>query len=233
MHTFVRSDPVISETRNSVTFTIPGESDARTLDLSPAEVAIGDQLEVIGSDLKGDADTALLLNHSTFTDPVAADAAWSLDTSGSKLTATVQATASGQPILPGIYGAIVRTTDRRRLPDGSFRDFERFSNQVAFAIAPRIVDITIPVAEFVIQVQGFEPHLLTGDDVMLFVGQTRMVRTNAGPPGQGEFVTPNAPPVDTDKVVFRLPAGIASGTVLAVRLVVRSAESAPQWVTAP
>ena len=233
VHTFVKNQPQITATKNQITFTIPGETEPRALDFSPAEVAIGDTLEVIGSDLKGDSNTSLLLNHRDFVAPVPVDAAWALDSNGSRLSVTVQANAGAQSILPGIYGALVQTTDRRQLPDGSHRDFDRLSNERVFAVSPRILAVTLLVPEFEIQVQGFQPHLLGNEEVLLFVGSDRLQRVIAGPPPQGEFFTPAAPLADTDKIIFRLPAGITAGTDLSLRMVVNGVESAPQWITAP
>ena len=233
VHTFVRKSPQITSTRNEISFTIPGDSDPRTLELSPAEVAVGDQLLILGDDLIGDSGTAFLLSHRDFVDLIEVNATWTLDTNGSTLTVNVQSMAGAQAILPGVYGAVVKTTDRLRLPDGSYREFERFSNEMVFAIAPRIIAITQPGAEFQIQVQGFEPHLLGAEDIQLFVGSDRLVRNNAGPPPQGTFFTPAAPTVDTDKLLFQLPASISSGSELVVRLLVRGVESAPQWILAP
>ena len=156
VHTFVRNQPQITGTRNNLNITIPGEPEPQALNFSPAEVSIGDTLEIFGSDLKGDSATTLLLAHRDFVDAVEVDAAWALETDGSVVSVTVQALAGAQPILPGVYGAFTRTTDRRRLPDGRYRDFDRLSNQVAFAITPRILNINLVATEFVIQVQGFE-----------------------------------------------------------------------------
>lgn len=233
VHTFLRKHPQIAGTRNTLDITLPDDIESQTLNFSPAEVTIGDTLEIFGSDLKGDSATTLLFAHRDFVDAVEADAAWSLETNGSTVTVTVQAIAGAQPIFPGIYGAFIRTTDRRRLPDGRYREFDRLSNQVALAITPRILNINLIATDFVIQVLGFEPHLLSSEEILLFVGQFRLQRIIANPPGQGEFVTPAAPPVDTDKVIFRLPAGTVAGSQLMVRLVVKGAESGPQWVEAP
>ncbi len=233
VHTFVRNSPRINATKNSISFTIPGEADARSVEFSPAQVAVGDTIEVLGSDLIGDSATQLLLNHRDFVEPITVDAPWSVDTNGSRLTAIIQSSVGAQVILPGVYGAIVQTVDRRRLPDGRYREFPKLSNQMAFAIAPRILAINFIGPEFEIQVQGFEPHLIGNEEIMLFVGSDRLVRTNSSPPPQGEFVTPAAPPADTDKVIFRLPAGVVSGSDLPVRLVIRGVESAPIWVVAP
>ena len=58
------------------------------------------------------------------------------------LTVTVQTVASGTKVIPGIFGAIVRTTARKTLPNGSQRDFDNWSNEVGFAIAPTILSVT-------------------------------------------------------------------------------------------
>jgi hypothetical protein len=232
VHTFVENHPVIMGTRNTINVTIPGESQPREIDLSPAEATIGEEIELYGSGLKGDR-TSLLLNHRDFPDPVAVDAAWAVEAKGTTLTATIQASAGAQAIIPGIYGAIVRTTATRRLPDGRYRDFDRYSNEVAFAITPQILTIGFAGMIGTIQVNGFEPHALTADEIMLFAGTERLTRTNTDPPPAGEFFTPGAPPADTDKIRFRLPAAVPSGSELTIRLVVRGAESAPQWEVAP
>lgn len=232
VHTFVRGQPHLERTENRLTFLPPGETTSRELELSPAEVAYGQKLEIRGADLKGDR-TTLLLSHRDFVDLVEADAAWSMTTDGGTLTATVQPQASGQPILPGIYGAVVRTTARRTLPDGSQRDFDSLSNESAFAVAPRITTTAEAGGIITVTVDGFEPHALASDQLLVFAGPTRLARVNAAPPGAGQFFTPSAPPVDVNRLRFRFPAGLVAGSVLPLRLVVRGAESQPHWESVP
>jgi hypothetical protein len=232
VHTVVRGQPQIASTANTITFTPPGALDARTIEISPAEVAFGQTLEVKGANLKGDT-TALLLDHRDFPEPVEADAAWNLRSDGSTLTVTVQPSAGAQALVPGIYGAIVRTTVRHTLPDGTQRDFDAFSNEAGFAIAPAIVSVTGPGPVRTIKVDGFAPHLLANNELLVFAGATRLTRVGASPPGAGEFFTPAAPPAAVDTIRFRFPAGLVSGSVVPLRLVVRGAESGPWWETVP
>jgi hypothetical protein len=208
-------------------FTPPGAIDPHRIDSSPAEVAFGGTLEILGSHLRGDA-TALLLNHRDFDAPIAADAAWGLAGDSGRLTATVQPTIAGQAVLPGIYGAIVQTTARQRLPDGTQRDFDAASNESAFAIAPAIVAVNVAGAVLTIQVDSFEPHLLDAADLLVFAGTTRLARASTAVPAAGQFVTPSTPALK-NTIRFAFPAGSVSGSVLPLRLIVRSAESAPWW----
>lgn len=232
VHGMVRSQPRIELTRNAISFILPGEKDPRTLEITPAEVAYGQTLEVYGADLKGDR-TALLLNHPDFAEPVEADAAWNLKTDGSVLRVTVQPAAGAQALLPGIYGAIVRTTARHTLPDGSQRDFDALSNQSAFAIAPAIASVSGPGPVLTIEVNGFEPHALANGELLVFAGATKLVRVGASPPGAAEFFTPAAPPAARTTIRFSFPAGAVAGSLLPLRLVVRGAESGPWWETVP
>lgn len=232
VHSVVRGQPQIESTNNTITFTAPGELDARTIDISPAEVAFGQTLEIKGANLKGDT-TALLLSHRDFPEPVEVDAAWNLHSDGSTLTVTVQPNAGAQALVPGIYGAIVRTTMRHTMPDGSQRDFDAFSNEAGFAIAPAIVSVTGGGPVLTIKVDGFEPHALAASELLVFAGAAKLARVGASPPGAGEFFTPAAPPATVNTIRFRFPAGLAPGSVVPLRLVVRGAESGPWWETVP
>ena len=228
VHPLVRGRPHVEGTRNHVTFTIPGEIEPRDVTLSPAEVPYGSGFEVFGSDLKGD-QTALQLNHPDFANPVPVDAAWNVKTTGEVLSATARPAAGAQPVVPGIYGLFVVTTMRARLPDGSSRDFDAFSNQATLAIAPRIVSITFAGAIGTLTVDSFNPDTLALSDVMLFTGSDRLTRTTTNPPPAGTFFTP----VATQTILFRLPATIPANSLVPIRLVVRGAESGPRWEIAP
>ncbi|MFO1302107.1 MAG: Pvc16 family protein [Burkholderiales bacterium] len=233
VHTFVRGSPRIDGTRNTVKFDIPGESSPREIELVPAEVTYNETLTVFGTDLKGDR-TTLLLSHRDLTDPLEVDAPWNLATDGQSLTVTVRDAIGLTPLMPGTYGAIVRTVARRRLPDGSSRDFEFLSNESAFAIAPRIDVVTVAaVGDSRIDGIGFDPALVTpATEVDLILGSERLtLRTTAGALAAGQFrvrATP-IPPF----ILFKFPAGLASGDVVALRLIVRGAEAAPFFVTVP
>ncbi len=231
VHVLLRGTPRIDSIENVLEFTLPGESAPRQVTVSPASAPYGASVEIRGADLKGDS-TALFLAHRDFPESVEADAAWSVSSDGTVMRATVAAAASGTPLLPGIYGAIVRTTARKILPDGSQRDFDAWSNQVGFAIAPAIVSVAgSPV--LTITVDGFEPHLLADSELMLFVGRDRLTRVGATPPAPGEYFTPSSPAAARKTIRFRFPATATAGSVLPVRLVVRGAESGPWWQVVP
>jgi hypothetical protein len=233
IHVMIRGRPYIEGTRNTVTFTIPGELVPREIIASPAEVPFGATFEIFGSDLKG-TRTSLLLAHPDFPEPAEADAAWNVETTGSVVTATAQPTAGAQAILPGIYGALIKTVIRSKLPDGGARDFDTFSNQATLVIAPRIVTLTFNAPGVgTITVDGFQPHAILQNDILLFAGTEKLSRTTTDPPPAGMFFTPASPPPQTDKIRFRLPAGTPSGSLVPIRLVVRGAESPPRWETAP
>lgn len=230
VHSFVRGQPRIDSITNRIEFTLPGETELRRLEISPAEIPYGRTLEIKGVDLKGDA-TALLIVVRGLDEPVEVDSPWSLASDGNVLTVKVRPNVGSQALLPGAYGAIVRTTARRTLPDGSQRDFDSFSNQVDFAIAPAILSVTAAGAARVIKVDGFQPHTLADSELLVFVGSDRLTRVT-GTPAAGEFATPSTP-AGLDTVRFRFPASIVAGSVLPLRLVVRGVESGPWWEVAP
>ena len=232
VHVLARGRPVIESIENTIGFTIPGTATEQRINLSPASAPYGDTIRVRGGDLKGD-ETALLLFHRDFAEPVPVDAAWNLATDGTQLTVTVRPTAGGTAILPGIYGAFVQTTMRSTLPDGSQRDFDAISNQYRFAIAPRIVSVTAAGPILTVTVDSFEPHLLAEGDIMVFAGSDRLARAAATPPGPGEYFTPSSPPANRVRLRFRFPASAVSGSTLPIRIIVRGAESGPWWEIVP
>lgn len=227
VHSFVRGRPIIEGTHNTLQFTPPGDSQPRDLQISPAEVGFGGQFEVYGSDLKGDG-TALLINHPGFAaGPVEVDPSWNVNSNGSLLTAVARPAAGAQALLPGIYSVIVRTTARRTLPDGSQRDFDNYSNAAPLSIVPVIANIGFAAGLGTMTVTGFDPSTLSGQDLMLYAGGERLIAVNAAPAaGQFRSLTP-------DKIEFVLPGGLTPGAYVALRLIVRSAESAPTWVSVP
>jgi hypothetical protein len=230
VHTFVRGKPVIEGTRNTVTFTLPAETAPRSIVSSPAEVSYGNEFEIFGADLNGDR-TSIFLRHRDFAAPLELDnALWAVAPAEGRITATARSTdrpIAPSAVLPGVYGLLVRTIARRTLPDGSQRDFDFWSDEASLSIAPGIVGVGFTGGLGTITVDSFDPSALAGAEVILYAGNVRLTRA-AGGPAAGEFRT-----VAPDLIEFRLPAGTPTGTQVPLRLLVRGAESAPRWETAP
>ncbi|MDT8999140.1 DUF4255 domain-containing protein [Paucibacter sp. APW11] len=228
VHAFTRGEPRIDESGSQLSYKIPGEPQARKLDVSPAEVPFGGTLTLRGSNLKGDS-TGLQVDHRSFAQPLEVDSAWTLQTDGSTLTVRVQKTIGAQALLPGIYGAVVRSTTRKTLPDGSQRDFDSYSNEVPFAIAPQIASVAVAGAILTVSVDGFLIDAIDPSDLLVFAGNSRLTRGNANPPAAGEFfVLPGSP-----SLRLRFSSTLSAGSIVPLRLVVRGAESPPLWESVP
>ncbi len=113
VYTFTRNTPRLDSSFNLLSFTIPGETDPREVELRPAQVPFDGAFTFVGSSLTGDT-TTLLLQHPRWPDLVEADLAWGVQATSNRVSAVVQATASGEDILPGTYAALVRVTQRTR-----------------------------------------------------------------------------------------------------------------------
>jgi len=231
VNTVVRGRPRIEATANTIEFTPPGALDPHRITCTPAQVPYDDLLQVQGHDFKGER-TDLLIDHRDFAKPLAVDDPWALATDGHTLSVKVQRAIGTQPLLPGVYGAVVQVTTRVTLRDGTQRDFDAVSNESAFAIAPSILSTSRAGALVTVKVDGFEPHLLAAVDLLVFAGTTRLARASGAVPGPGQFVTPTSAALKTT-IQFAFPASAVPGSVLPLRLVVRNAESTPWWESVP
>ena len=229
VYAFPDATPRIHSSVNTLTFAVPGEADPRTVTVRPAQIPIGGAVRFEGSGLAGDR-TALLLTNAAWTTPVEADAAWSVQASSEQLSASVREVVSGVDVTPGVYGAVVRVTRRRRMADGTTRDFDYRSNESPFVIAPRIDAISPPNGAGAVVVTGriFQHASLPDDAVQIYVGTARLAGGIAGALEPGEFAV-DAP----TQLTLRLPAGLVGGQLLALRIFVNGAEAAPHWIVAP
>jgi hypothetical protein len=228
IRTVIGGRPRLNYSTSSLTFHVPGETTPRTVEARPAEAPIGGQVVFHGADLTGDT-VDLVIRHVSWAQAEVVDPmTWGVTSTGTALFATVNAFAGAQPVLPGIYVANARVTDTAKLPDGTTRTYSSFSNQVAFAVTPRI-DQPVNFIAGLVTVNGtnFDPVVLTGDQVQVFIAAERLARV-VGAPAAGEFRV-----VDAATIVFRLPATIPPGSTVMLRIIVRGTESAPLWVTAP
>ncbi|PYR81157.1 MAG: hypothetical protein DMF87_06400 [Acidobacteria bacterium] len=219
--------PRLDFTTSDVTFQLPGEPQ-RTVEARPAEAPIGGRVTFRGSDLSGHA-VDLLVRHVSWLHAEAVDPiVWGVTTTGATVIATVQNVAGTQVVLPGVYLGEIRITQTTTLPDGTTRLTTATSNAAPFAVTPRID----PPVNFVaglgtITGTNFDPARLPDDHVQVLIGGERLTRVAAAP-NTGQFRV-----VDASTIEFRLPATIAPGTIVSLRILVRGVESAPFWVTAP
>jgi hypothetical protein len=229
VHTFTHGAPHLTGSRNTLTFTIPGETDPRTIELQPAAAPYGGRVDFLGSDLAGD-ETTLVLKHLEWDDSVDADAAWGVAATDDRAMAVVQPEASGRDVLPGIYSARIRVSTHRTMPHGQIRTLANTSNATPFTVSPRIDAVGAPNAngEFTVDGAVFDhPDLETGD-VQVYVGDARLTESGGGALNAGEFAISSS-----TQLSIRLPAGLVPGAVVPLRILVNDAESPPRWVTVP
>ena len=228
--TLLRGSPRLDTSRNRISFTIPGETAPRTVEARPAEAAVGQAIEFMGSDLAAD-QTTLLVKDDRFDDFVEVSG-WGVATNGSVVFATVGAFIDVEPTLPGVYSAMAKVTTQRRMPDGAMRDFSAVSNATAFLVAPSITAVSPPNVNGEVDITGsvFQHPDLKATDIVLYIGSERLdprVPPAALLPGQFEVL-------NATTVRFRFPVPeVVSGTQVPLRLMIRGAENAPLWVPVP
>jgi Pvc16 N-terminal domain len=234
VHTIVAGAPRLTGSRSTTSFLFPGDPVVRQVETRPAQAAIGDAFDLLGTALTGDA-TDLVLEHPAWPEPVTVDAVlWGVIAQPEGIRATVQREAGGRSVLPGIYAASVAVATDLQQPGGGTRRVVARSNVTPFAVAPAVVAIGAPTAEQRITVTGgrFDPAVLTADeDIEVWVGTDRLARvttTPTSPTQPGEYEV-----LDDDNLELRLPAGLTTGDELPLRIVVRGIESPPRWVTVP
>ena len=233
VHTFVRGAPRLNASRCAVTFRVPGETVDREVEVQPAEVPVGGAIRFHGVDLTGD-DTTLLLKNSRFPSPVEVGAAWGVAATEDRIIATSAAAIGTFDTLPGVYSAIAKVTTRRRMPDGSLRDFAQTSNEVPFLIVPSITNpaanvVATAVADVVTITGGVFLHPdIDPEAVKVMVGPQEIPQ-DTGALTPGHFFVNNAATLS-----FQFPiAGLNSGEIHPVRIMINGAENAPRWVRVP
>src|SRR5687768_11554626 len=134
---FVNGAPRLDSSRATVRFRIPSETSDRTVEVTPGEAAIGENISFTGSDLNGDL-TTLLIKKPDWDEPQEVGLDWGVVAGTDSILAQVNLKAGAEDILPGFYTAAARVTRFRQMPDGSTRAFPHSSNEVPFTIVPQI-----------------------------------------------------------------------------------------------
>src|SRR6185436_6758520 len=150
---FVGGLPRLLASRSNVTFTIPGESTARVVEVQPAQAAIGDAFTLVGCGLGGGA-LELLVRGPGIPDPRPVGASWGVSSLGDEVTCAVQADIDGAPSLPGTYAASLRMTRTTTLANGSTHTDVVVSNDAPFQIVPAVTAVSVPSAAGVFEVTG-------------------------------------------------------------------------------
>ena len=233
IQTFVGGAPRLDGSENTVTVQVP-TLPAQTLVARPAEVPVGGALTFTGFNLAGDA-TRLVLQNFLWPARVEADANWGVIATGDKVFATVQEEADGNPIIPGVYTARMKVIRRRTMPDGSLREFGTLSNDTPFTISARIDSLAFAADIGTIKGYHFAPLTpatlpFPPDAVQISIAGSMLTQVPSSPPpiapNPGEFWI-----VDPRTLMFRLPAGLVTGTPVSLRLFVMGAESPTTWFT--
>jgi len=227
--TFVGGLPRLLGSRSRVTFTIPGETSARAIDVQPAQPAIGDAFTLIGSGLGG-GSIELLVRGPNAPDARPVGASWGVSAFGDEVSAAVQDDIDGAPSVPGTYAASLRMTRTTALANGGTHTDVVLSNETPFQIVPAVTSVGAPDAAGVFLVTGkiFQDPALNASSVRASIGATALVQGTFGALATGEFAV-SSPTV----IQMRLPTGGASGQSLPVRVVIEGCESPPAWVVVP
>ncbi|TVS00166.1 MAG: DUF4255 domain-containing protein [Rhodospirillales bacterium] len=218
---FPSDQPFVTASDSRVDFTLP-DGTPQTISVSPAAVAYGGVLTLTGSGFVGQR-IDLLIRGGGDAAPRVADQDWAVVAQPTRLTATVRRTIDGRVVLPGPYLAMVRTTRIR-----NDRPITAVSNAVAIQIVPA-VDALTPLGGGLFRIDGgpFADPALLPEQVELRLGAERLSRS-VGVPAAGQFQI-----IDSDRIEFRIPAGLVPGQDLPLRIHVNGAESPPRFLRVP
>lgn len=241
VYTFAGGSPRLDRSRSEVTFRLPGESADRTVEVQPAEAAVGGTISFSGSNLAGGSTTLLIKNARLGAIEVGND--WGVLATDSEIRIVVQPNLGTSPTVPGVYSAIAKVTGTRRMPDNSLRAFPKTSNEVPFIVTPKIEQpITLTAPDTLTVDGGIFKDLtlpqsttpLPGNveppgSVQVFVGPNSLTPRVASSLAPGEFEV-----VSPAQLRLRFPvAGTNPGDMALFRVLVNGAESAPNWIKVP
>lgn len=228
IETFIGGLPRLSTSRSTVTFTIPGETGARSVEVQPAQVGIGQEMTLIGSGLGGGA-IELRVRGPGWADAVPVGPTWGVNGAGDFIYATAQSLIDTRPALPGSYSASIAITRIDQLPGGQTHTTVVPSNETPFQIVPAVtaVGAVSSTGEFSVTGGLFADPSLPTDHVRCSIADVVLV-PHAAPLSPGQFRV-----VSETQIDMCLPTGAVSGTDLPFRIIINGAESAPQWVHVP
>jgi hypothetical protein len=231
-----------------------------TLDSSITPPPAHNRMTIVGTNLTGGTSRSLALKNPIWANlpgpvgpitQVAIDATlnpgWSVDFQTDriavKLAPTLQhvkpdGAAVTLAVLPGFYTALERSIMDQQIVNNELKQIVASSNEVSFAVSPRIVSHDPPDAAGNVQINlgpEFDPldPNLEGDAIQVIVDGDVYARVSADPPGTpGQFFVTNAPS-NLIRIRPRFPVAVVQPQAHACRVVVNGAESAPFWIELP
>jgi hypothetical protein len=150
-------------------------------------------------------------------------------------------TTNSLDVLPGVYSAFVRSVLEEKVINNELKQIVATSNEIGFAVAPRIEDHEDPDANNNIQINlggEFDPldTNLSEDAIQVIVaGEVYTKSTdNAGnpidpPANPREFFVSNTPS-NLIRINPHFPVAVSKSIAHPFRLIVNGAESAPFWI---
>lgn len=144
------------------------------------------------------------------------------------------------PLLPGCYSALVKLVMTEQVINGELKQITATSNEIGFAIAPRIIgNITLNTETIDIEI-GFDPENLQEDSIQVIFDSEVYTRADE-PLNDGEFTLANTP---SNLVRINPPFSLSDRSVVMpgesvtldesiaypFRMIVNGAESAPFWI---
>ena len=145
------------------------------------------------------------------------------------------ATIVDLPVLPGFYSAFVRTVMDEKVISNELKQISVSSNEVGFAVAPRITGHDAPDANGNMRITlgaEFDPldANLPEDAMQVIVDGEVYTRVNADPPANPrEFFVTNSPS-NAIRLKPHFAVTVTQPEAHPLRLIVNGAESAPFWL---
>jgi hypothetical protein len=227
-----------------------------TLDNSATPPEAHNRLSLLGTNLVAGKSRSLFLKNSLWAKlpapgPVertvvdlAQNPSWKVDFKTDRVTIELAPTLThvkpdgtiiNLPVLPGIYVAFVRLVMDEKVINNELKQIVASSNEVGFAITPRIAGHGAPDVNGDLQVNlgsEFDPldATLPADAIQVIVGGEIYSRVNTDPPVNAkEFFVTNSPS-NLIRIRLHFPVTVTEPQAHPFRLVVNGAESAPFWI---
>jgi len=139
------------------------------------------------------------------------------------------------PMLPGFYSAFVRAVKEEKVISNELKQISVSSNEIGFAVAPRIVGHGAPDANDTIQIDlGSEFDLLDinlpEDAIQVIVDGEVYTRVNVDPPADAKECFVTNTPSNLIRIKPHFPVTVTEPQAHPFRLIVNGAESAPFWI---